>query len=271
MLVHMGSSPEGALCSLMLRSGQYTSLLTPKLRLHLPLQALEGAQAAYVKLQALGVPVLRPSDYYAEMVKTDEHMLRVKDKLLHEQRQLEAMDERRKQRESKRYAKEVQAKKLKERAQTKKQDIESVKKWRKLRQNSNFSEGGDDFPVGLEDDNDKNAGPNKKRPRAAETGDRSSARGGKPFTPSKRRKERDTKYGFGGKKSLRKQNDVLSAGDMDSFRASFKDRDSAGARGRGRGRGSGQGRGGRGGSSRGRGGPKRLGKARREKSKLGKD
>lgn len=41
-------------------------------------QALESAKEAYEKLTERGVPVLRPNDYYAEMVKTDDHMLKVR-------------------------------------------------------------------------------------------------------------------------------------------------------------------------------------------------
>lgn len=114
-------------------------------------QALEGTREAYNKLQEMGVPFLRPEDYYAEMVKTDTHMLKVKDKLLTQQKQFEEVEERRKSREAKRFSKEVQAEKLKERAQEKKQNIDTVKKWRKMRQKRGYSEGGDDFPVDLEE------------------------------------------------------------------------------------------------------------------------
>ena len=37
---------------------------------------------------------MRPPDYYAEMVKSDDHMKRVKAQLMHEQTQLEAGEER---------------------------------------------------------------------------------------------------------------------------------------------------------------------------------
>ena len=41
------------------------------------------------------MPWRRPADYYAEMVKSDAHMARVKAQLMHEQAQIEAADERR--------------------------------------------------------------------------------------------------------------------------------------------------------------------------------
>ncbi|KAG9441991.1 hypothetical protein H6P81_017845 [Aristolochia fimbriata] len=87
-------------------------------------QALEGSRQAFEKLQSLGLPFLRPADYYAEMVKSDTHMMKVKGRLLEEKKRIEEAEERRKAREAKRIAKEVQAQKLKERAKQKKQEIE---------------------------------------------------------------------------------------------------------------------------------------------------
>ena len=41
-------------------------------------RALESANECVRRLKDLGVPVRRPDDYYAEMVKSDEHMKRVR-------------------------------------------------------------------------------------------------------------------------------------------------------------------------------------------------
>ena len=46
------------------------------------------------KLEAAGTKWLRPPDYYAEMVKSDEHMARVKAQLMHEQGEIEGAQER---------------------------------------------------------------------------------------------------------------------------------------------------------------------------------
>ncbi|XVE58680.1 hypothetical protein DITRI_Ditri04bG0188200 [Diplodiscus trichospermus] len=109
-------------------------------------QALEGTRLAFEKFQSMGLPFLRPADYYAEMVKTDAHMQKVKGRLLAQKRQIEEAEERKKAREAKRIAKEVQAEK-------KKQEIEAVKKWRKQRQQSGFPAGGKDseLDLGFED------------------------------------------------------------------------------------------------------------------------
>ena len=57
-------------------------------------QALESAKEAIGKFEGQGIPWRRPPDFYAEMVKRDDHMAKVKEQLLFEQRQLEQADER---------------------------------------------------------------------------------------------------------------------------------------------------------------------------------
>lgn len=57
-------------------------------------QALAAAREAAGKLEAAGVPWQRPADYYAEMVKSDEHMARVKAQLMHEQSEIAGAEER---------------------------------------------------------------------------------------------------------------------------------------------------------------------------------
>ncbi|TVT98077.1 hypothetical protein EJB05_56619, partial [Eragrostis curvula] len=109
-------------------------------------QALEGTRQAFEKLQSMKVRFLRPTDYYAEMVKTDAHMHKIKGRLLSEKKKIEEAEERKKAREARKRAKEVQAEKKKERAKQKKEEIENVKKWRKQRQQGGFAKGNDDVP-----------------------------------------------------------------------------------------------------------------------------
>ena len=120
----------------------------------------------------MGVPFLRPPDYYAEMVKTDSHMLKVKGKLLSEKKRIEEAEERKKAREAKKIAKEVQAQKTKERAKRKKEEIDSVKKWRKQRQQSGFAKGKEaEMDLGFDDENEFER--SKKRRPGVAPGDRS--------------------------------------------------------------------------------------------------
>lgn len=58
------------------------------------MQALEAAKSAIGRFEAAGAAWRRPTDYYAEMVKSDEHMAKVKEQLLFEQRQIEAAEQR---------------------------------------------------------------------------------------------------------------------------------------------------------------------------------
>ncbi|KAF8028676.1 hypothetical protein BT93_E1353 [Corymbia citriodora subsp. variegata] len=191
-------------------------------------QALEGTREAFGKLQSMGLPFLRPSDYYAEMVKTDSHMEKVKGRLLAEKRQIEEAEERKKAREAKKLAKEVQAQKQKERAKQKKGEIEAVKKWRKQRQQSGFPEGDKDgdLPLDFEDGRPfQKSG--KKRPGVA-PGDRSGGKlrqgGGKGRKGMdknmKKREKRDSKFGFGGRKGAKKQNSAETTNDLRGLKQS---------------------------------------------------
>jgi rRNA-processing protein EBP2 len=64
-------------------------------------QALEAAKEAKIKIQEAGVAFTRPDDYFAEMVKSDDHMKKVKQRLLDEASALKASEMARKQREAK--------------------------------------------------------------------------------------------------------------------------------------------------------------------------
>jgi rRNA-processing protein EBP2 len=186
-------------------------------------QALDGTRQAFEKLQSMGLPFLRPPDYYAEMVKTDAHMVKVKGRLLSEKKKIEESEERRKARESKKLAKEIQSQKQKTRAKQKKDEIESVKKWRKQRQQSGFAGGKDgaDVELPFEDDTDKTFRKAKKQRQGVAPGDRSGGKTsqmmkkGKGFTMS--REFKNSKFGFGGRKGLKKQNTAETTDDLKGF------------------------------------------------------
>ncbi|OMO98057.1 hypothetical protein COLO4_14179 [Corchorus olitorius] len=187
-------------------------------------QALEGTRVAFEKFQSMGLPFLRPPDYYAEMVKSDAHMQKVKGKLLAQKRQIEEAEERRKAREAKKIAKEVQAEKLKERAKQKKHEIEAVKKWRKQRQQSGFPAGGKDSELDLGFEDGKSFERSGKKRPGVSPWDRSGGKAkqaggkGKSFNKGKKNREfRNSKFGFGGKKGLKKQNTADTTNDVRGF------------------------------------------------------
>ena len=90
-------------------------------------QSLEAVKVARARLREEGVPFSRPKDYFAEMVKEDTHMERVKAKLVEEASAKKASAEARKQRDLKKFGKQVQVAKLQERQKAKKETLEKIK------------------------------------------------------------------------------------------------------------------------------------------------
>lgn len=200
--------------------------------------ALEAVPAARKLANKFGIPFSRPNDYYAEMVKSDEHMERVRTKLVEEAQGIKKSEEAKKQRELKKYGKQIQHENLKAREQDKKSFADRVAGIkRKRKDGAEIGDEGDDdeFGIGLEDDDAPRGG------RGASG--RGRGAGGKPKMP---RSARDAKYSLGGSSRRAKQNDRESANDFSSFGSEHK-------------RGGGGGRGGRGGGKAGAGG--RGGKA----------
>lgn len=238
-------------------------------------QALGAARAAISKMDSEGVAWQRPTDYYAEMVKSDDHMLKVREQLVFEQNSIAEAAQRRKSRDAKKFGKQVMAEVRKERASSKKQAVDSMTKLRKQREKSGY-EGEVDVEAHLaaSEGRGRGRGGGRDGGRSQGRGGRSEGRGGRGGGrgPPAKRVAKDAKYGFGGPKRAGKRNDAASAADMNDFRQS-----SNGGRGRGRGGGRGGRSGGRGGG-RGAGGVQsgrvskggasnRPGKARREASR----
>lgn len=184
-------------------------------------------------LRASGERVTRPNDFYAEMVKSDAHMRRVRGRLLVEQQRRTFADERRKLAQQKKYAKEVQAEKLKERTREKKQMVKDLKEWRNKRKANGFAGNGDEFPVSLGgdyddygDDIDPGIERRAKRLSTAIKGKGNDSHmgdtRGRNGAISKKRHMKNKKFGSGGPKKLKKQNDSFSAADMTDFRAGHK-------------------------------------------------
>lgn len=89
-------------------------------------QALSTVKDARKLLKKEGAPFSRPADYFAEMVKSDEHMGKIKQKLIDDAAGKKAAAEARKQRDLKKFGKQVQVAKLQERAKEKKDTMEKI-------------------------------------------------------------------------------------------------------------------------------------------------
>ncbi|XP_070688084.1 probable rRNA-processing protein EBP2 isoform X2 [Pempheris klunzingeri] len=145
-----------------------------------------------------GIATKRPDDYFAEMAKSDQQMQKIRKKLISKQMILDKSEKAKKLREQRKFGKKVQVEVIQKRQKEKKAMMTAVKKYQKgMTDKLDFLEGdqkGKDSSQG----NKKVA--NKKGPNA-------------------KRKYKDQKFGFGGKKSGKKWNTKESFNDVSSFRA----------------------------------------------------
>ncbi|TIA82293.1 hypothetical protein E3P94_02257 [Wallemia ichthyophaga] len=163
-------------------------------------QSLEAVERAKPQVLKAGVPFSRPNDFFAEMVKTDVQMEKIRQKMMDEKSNIEASEKARKQRELKKVGKKVQNEKMMERQQSKKDMIDKVKSLKRKKGGVDGLEAGDDdFDIQLEDaleGGKEGKDDNKKRKMS--------------------RGARDAKFGHGGKKKHAKSNT------KDSTNAPFK-------------------------------------------------
>lgn len=177
--------------------------------------ALDAVKEARNQCNDTGVPFSRPDDFFAEMVKTDgksfdtrtctalastithlispsslttDHMAKVKDRLIFETKKMDAVAQRKSNKEQKLRSKEKKANKLAEKAKRKKDHFQQVDEWAKAAASNRGGALADD-----DDDQFLRSNSNKKRMAA------------------------DKKYGYGGKRGRFKQNDPRSLNDMSGF------------------------------------------------------
>ncbi|OTB06174.1 hypothetical protein M426DRAFT_319242 [Hypoxylon sp. CI-4A] len=182
-------------------------------------QSLDAAKRARALLKAEGVPFSRPTDYFAEMVKDDGHMEKVKAKLIEEASAKKASAEARKQRDLKKFGKQVQVAKLQERQKTKRETLEKIKTLKRKRQESSGDIGANEadlFDVGVDSELSKHKA--QKAFSRGKDGEQQQQRG-PPSSNNNKRQKKDDKYGFGGKKRHAKSGDAVSSGDLSGFDA----------------------------------------------------
>ncbi|XP_044218144.1 probable rRNA-processing protein EBP2 isoform X1 [Thunnus albacares] len=162
-------------------------------------------QAQATVLEALpllnkhGISTKRPEDYFAEMAKSDQHMQKIRQKLISKQAILEKSEKAKKLREQRKFGKKVQIEVIQKRQKEKKAMMSAVKKYQKgMTDKLDFLEG--DQKTGKDSAQGSKKTLNKKGPNA-------------------KRKYKDQKFGFGGKKSGKKWNTKESHNDVSSFRA----------------------------------------------------
>lgn len=194
-------------------------------------QAQVSAKEALQRLRDLEVPTNRPEDYFAEMIKSDAHMQKIRQKILKKKESIEKSEKAKKQRTLKKYGKKIQQQVLEKRQQEKKKMLKAVDQLKKHKGKLEKISGKTDdelFNIGTD---------NQKQPK-----------------PGQKRKRKDEKFGFGGKKRNLKKNSAQSSADaVSSFKKNIhgkkpslgKSKVNAGGKGK----------------------TKRLGKSRRTKNK----
>ncbi|KAF9895534.1 rRNA-processing protein and EBNA1-binding protein ebp2, partial [Lobosporangium transversale] len=89
-------------------------------------QALEAAVLGRERIKKEGGVFERPGDYFADMIKSDEHMAKIRQKLLDENASIQASERAKAQRDLKKFGKKVQAEKRLEREKAKADALEKI-------------------------------------------------------------------------------------------------------------------------------------------------
>ncbi|XP_072366953.1 probable rRNA-processing protein EBP2 [Scyliorhinus torazame] len=167
-------------------------------------QAQATVLDALPRLQRLKIATKRPDDYFAEMAKSDQQMQKIREKMLSKKISMEKSEKAKQLRALRKYGKKVQIEVIQQRQKEKKAMMTAVKKYQK----------------GLSDKLDFLEGDKVSSKAKNEGGEGSAAR----IAPQKKglntkRKFKNEKFGFGGKKSGLKWNTKDSHNDVSSFRS----------------------------------------------------
>jgi len=159
---------------------------------------------AIVQFEQARIPYMRPADFFAEMIKPDAQMQRIKDSLLHEKARINLSAARKKQKEQKKYAQEVHANKLKDRSKAKKSFVEGLKTTPRA--------GEEKSLVGPINEALKGSKKNE-----AAHGMHGQQVGSQKKSKGKKRVAADKKYGYGGQTKRQRMNDRSSAADDSGY------------------------------------------------------
>ncbi|CAI1533006.1 hypothetical protein SEUBUCD646_0K00580 [Saccharomyces eubayanus] len=158
-------------------------------------QSLNAVVVAREELKRLKVPFKRPLDYFAEMVKSDEHMDKIKGKLVYEASDKKAREDARRQRQLKKFGKQVQHATLQKRQLEKRDTLDKIKSLKNKRKHNEIDHS--EFNVGVEEEME-----GKKSDRGR---------------PNGKRVAKNAKYGQGGMKRFKRKNDADSTADVTGF------------------------------------------------------
>lgn len=173
------------------------------------IQALTCAAQAKRLILAAELPFSPPSGYFCETLKTKQQMDAIENNIKIEKESCKASELARKQRLNRKFGKQIQVEREQQKKVETKTQIKSIENQRKKKSSPTFLTGNDkEFDINVMEEKGgegERAGISKRSKNTSPMNNGAS---------SKRRAERDSKYGFGGKKSKRNTSDST---DIDSF------------------------------------------------------
>eukprot|EP00126_Sphaerothecum_destruens_P005828 Sdes_comp19068_c0_seq1m9671 len=189
-------------------------------------QALEAALLGKKRLESMGIQTERPADFFAEMIKSDDHMRKVRQNILDQKLAVERSEKVKKIREMKKFGKQVQTEILKNRQKKKSQDLDAIKKYRTTNSNKlGMLKDDQDFQIQIDETNsrkrknvddsknsDEKMNHQQERKKQKSNIDENASK-----KSNSKRLKKNQKYGFGGKKRGSKRNDSKSSSDMKKF------------------------------------------------------
>ena len=93
--------------------------------------AKENAIKGMIQLKQLGEKINRPDDYFVEMLKSDEQMLKVKKQIINEQQYIKKFEAKKQKMQNIKFAKSIKDFQNKERSSFKRQTLQGVENWKK--------------------------------------------------------------------------------------------------------------------------------------------
>ena len=87
-------------------------------------QTLLSVRTGKERMKKLGIPIKRPQDYFCEQVKSDNHMAKIKDKLILEEKKIDAFEKRKNREHQRKFNKQVADLKKQNDAKRRKENID---------------------------------------------------------------------------------------------------------------------------------------------------
>lgn len=179
------------------------------------LQAKSSVLQGLARLHALKVKTKRPDDYLAEMLKSKEHMDKIKKVKDTKKELVEKKEKTKLLREQKKMGKKIQQEVLKQRQKEKKEFQEKIKK---------FKRGSDKSTDFLEEDKNKQGAGRQSKPAR-------QLKQKQQRNPKLTKKEfKQSKFGYGGRKKGVKKNTADSSAQFSGFKSSKSFKSSKGKR-----------------------------------------